>query len=108
LVSWLAILTIENAFPASLIKLISSFLSYRKFKVTVEGELSTPPDIQAGVLQGCVLSPSQHSVYINDTLQSPGIYLALFADDTCVYTTDKNEGYVFRKLQRGITSVESW
>jgi hypothetical protein len=36
-------------FSTSLIKLISSFLSQRKFKVSVEGELSTPRYMQAGV-----------------------------------------------------------
>jgi hypothetical protein len=36
-------------FSISLIKLISSFLSWRKFRVSVKGETSTPRDIQAGV-----------------------------------------------------------
>jgi hypothetical protein len=35
-------------FSTSLIKLISSFLSNRKFRVSVEGEMSTPREIQAG------------------------------------------------------------
>jgi hypothetical protein len=39
----------ELHFWSSLIKLISSFLSNRKFRVMIEGELSTPQDIQAGV-----------------------------------------------------------
>jgi hypothetical protein len=41
-------------FSISLVKLISSFLSQRKFKVSVEGEMSTPRDIQAGLPQGSV------------------------------------------------------
>jgi hypothetical protein len=36
-------------FPARIIKLISSFLSNRKFRVSVEGDMSTPREIQAGV-----------------------------------------------------------
>jgi hypothetical protein len=39
-------------FSTSLIKLITSFLSQRKFKVSVEGEMSTPRYMQAGVPQG--------------------------------------------------------
>jgi hypothetical protein len=39
-------------FSISLIKLISSFLCQRKFRVSVECEMSTPRDIQAGVPQG--------------------------------------------------------
>jgi hypothetical protein len=44
-------------FSASLIKLISSFLSQRKFRVSVEGEISSPRYMQARVPQGSVLSP---------------------------------------------------
>jgi hypothetical protein len=44
----------------------------------------------------------------NDAPQSPSVHLALFADDTYIYTTDRKEGCVLRKLQRGLTSVGSW
>jgi hypothetical protein len=39
----------ELKFSVSLIKLISSFLSQRKFRVSVKGEMCTPRDIQARV-----------------------------------------------------------
>jgi hypothetical protein len=61
--------------------------------------------MQAGVSQGSVLSPTLYSLYINDT---PGMNLALFADDTCLYATDHKEGYVLRKIQRGLDSVAAW
>jgi retron-type reverse transcriptase len=69
-------------FSTSLIKLISSFLSQRKFRVSVEGEMSTPRVMQAGVPQGSVLSPTLFNMYINDAPQTKGVHLALFADDT--------------------------
>jgi hypothetical protein len=86
-------------FSSSLIKLTSSFLPNRKCIVIAEGELSTPRDIQAGVLQGSVLAPILYSLYINDIPQTPGVYLVLSADNTCIYTTDRTEGHVLRKLQ---------
>jgi len=49
-------------FASSLIKLISAFLSNRKFRVIVEGELSTPRNIQVGMPQGSVLAPILHSL----------------------------------------------
>jgi hypothetical protein len=64
--------------------------------------------------QGCHEVPScPHSVqyiyiYINDTPQTPGVYLGLFADDTCIYATDRKESYVLRKLQRGLSAIETW
>jgi hypothetical protein len=51
-------------FLISLVKLISSVLSQRKFRISVKGEISMPRDIQAGVPQGSVLSPTLHNVYI--------------------------------------------
>jgi len=79
----------ELHISSSLIKLVSSFLSNRKFRA-----------IQAGVLQGSVLSTTLYSLYINDTPQTPRVYRALFADDTCIYTTDRKDSYVLRKYQR--------
>jgi hypothetical protein len=95
-------------FSISLIKLISSFLSQRKFGVSIEGELSTQRVIQAGVPQGSILSPLLYSLYINDTPQTPGRYIGLFADNTCIYATDCKEGYVLRKLQKGFIATETW
>jgi hypothetical protein len=67
--------------------------------------MSTPRYMQAGVPQGSVLSPTLYNLYINDTPQTPGMNLALFADDTCLYATDRKEGYVLRKIQRGLDSM---
>jgi hypothetical protein len=60
--------------------------------------------------QGSVLSPTLYSVYINDTPQPPGVYLNLIADDICilVYAADRKEGYVLRKLQRGLSATQTW
>jgi hypothetical protein len=87
-------------FSISVIKLIRSSLSQRKFGASVDGEMSTPRDIQAGVQQGSVLSPIFYSIYMNYTPQTHRVYLGLFADDTCilVYATDRKEGYVLRML----------
>jgi hypothetical protein len=57
-------------FSTSLIKLISSFLSQRKFGVSVEGEMSTPMYMQVGVPQGSALSLTLYNFYINDTPQT--------------------------------------
>jgi hypothetical protein len=33
-----------------------------------------------------------------------GVYLGLFADDACMYVADSKEGYILRKLQRGLSA----
>jgi retron-type reverse transcriptase len=80
-------------YSANVIKLLGSFLSQRKFRVSVEGEMSTPREMQAGVPQGSVLSPTLFNLYINDAPQTCGVHLTLFADDTCLYATDRKEGF---------------
>jgi hypothetical protein len=66
-------------------------------------------DIQTGVPQGSVLSPTLYSTYyINNRPETSGVYLGFFADDTCLYATDRKEGYVLRKLQRGLSAIETW
>jgi hypothetical protein len=38
---------------------------------------------------------------------APETHLALLADDTCIYATEKHERCVLCKLQRGLTAVKS-
>jgi retron-type reverse transcriptase len=94
-------------FSTSLVKLICSFLSQWKFSVSVEGKMSMPREMQAVVPQGSVLSPTIFNMYINDTPQTHGAHLALFAD-ICMYATDCKEDFVVRKLQRCLSSMEAW
>jgi hypothetical protein len=98
----------EITFSISLIKRVSSFLSHIKFRVSFNGDMSTPRDTEAGVPQGSVLYPIWHSIYINDTPKIPGVYLGLFDDNSCIYVTDRKDGYVLRKLQRGLSVIDTW
>jgi hypothetical protein len=95
-------------FSTNLINLLGSFLSQRKFRVSVGGQMSTPRVMQAGMPQGSVLSPTLFNICINDAPQTRGVHLALFADVTCLYATDRKEGFIVIKLQRGLSSMEAW
>jgi hypothetical protein len=41
------------------------------------------------------------------TPQTSGVYLSLFTGDICIYGADHQEGYVLRKLQRGLSAIET-
>jgi hypothetical protein len=45
---------------------------------------------------------------MNDTIQTLRAFLAVFADDTSMYATSRKERYALRKLQRGLTSFDTW
>jgi hypothetical protein len=34
--------------------------------------------------------------------------LGLFVNDASIYATDRRQGYVFRKMQRGLSGIETW
>jgi retron-type reverse transcriptase len=85
-------------FSVNTVKHISSFLLNRKYKVSVKDHLSTSREINAGVQQGSVLSSLLHNLYTNDVPQTPGTYLSLCADDTCIYTTDRNKGLCYQEI----------
>jgi hypothetical protein len=38
----------------------------------------------------------------------PKLNVALFADDICLYATERREGYVLRKAQGGLNSMSTW
>jgi hypothetical protein len=107
MVLWPIIKLSELEFSTSLIRLIASFLTDRKFKVLVESEFSTPLKMVAGVPEGSVLAPVLYSLYINDVPVAPGTHLVLFMDNTCIYKTGKHECHVLCKLQRKLIAVNS-
>jgi hypothetical protein len=98
----------ELQFSTSLVKLIASFLTNRKFEFSVEGELSSARRVVTVVPQGSVLGPALYSLYISDAPAAPVTHLALFADDTCIYAIEKFERRVFNKLQRDLTTMGLW
>jgi hypothetical protein len=91
-------------------KLISSSLSQRKFRVSVEGEIFTLMDIwvQTGVSHNCDLCSTLYTLYFNDTPQTPHVYLGRFADDTYINAAECKEVNDLRKLQRRLSAIETW
>jgi hypothetical protein len=67
-----------------------------------------PRTVAAGVPQSSILAPVLYSLYINDAAEALRTHLALFADDTCIYATEKHERRVLCKLQCCLTPVKLW
>ncbi|RVE47192.1 hypothetical protein evm_008160 [Chilo suppressalis] len=66
--------------PEKLCVWITSFLADRSIKVAVDGACSDSKSVNAGVPQGCVLSPTLFLLHINDMHQIDGIHC--YADDS--------------------------
>ncbi|PSN42154.1 RNA-directed DNA polymerase from mobile element jockey [Blattella germanica] len=91
---------IKYDFPSQLVKIIACFLNNRKFRVNHNGGESSTTNIQAGVPQGSVLAPILYNIYTSDIPTSPQVNLALYADDTAIYTSNRNLRYARLTLQR--------
>ena len=72
--------------PLALCRWLSSFLSNRSIAVVADGAVSQPFQINAGVPQGSVLSPTLFLLHINDLLTATSNPIHSFADDTTLHT----------------------
>ena len=66
--------------------LISSFLSNRRLRVVLDGKSSQEYPVNAGVPQGSILGPTLFLLYINDLPDNVICDIAIFADDTTLYS----------------------
>ena len=66
---------------------LQSYLSDRRIKAVINGYESPLYPITAGVPQGSILGPTLFLLYVNDCEHhlSPGVGLAVYADDTTIY-----------------------
>ncbi len=86
---------------------IKSFLSDRTQAVVVDGESSNSVPVMSGVPQGSVLGPCLFLFYINDITDGLTSTARLFADDTMIYMTIKNEMDA-QDLQRDLDLLTVW
>ena len=96
-------------FKESVIKWFQSYLSNRKFFVTLENVFSDAGLINCGVPQGSILGPLLFLIYINDlpqALNETGSYL--YADDTCIFYQDKDVEKIEKNLNKEFSSLCEW
>lgn len=94
--------------PDRLVLILRDFLLNRSFRYRVEGTLSDPRPVRAGVPQGSVLSPLLFTLYTSDIPRTHQVEIALFADDTALYTSDRNSNRVCIRLQAALDALGAW
>ena len=76
----------SDGIQGHIIGLISSFLSNRWLQVVLDGKSSQEYSVNAGVPQGSILGPTLFLLYINDLPDDVICDIAVYADDTTLYS----------------------
>ena len=79
--------------------LISSFLSNRWLRVVLDGESSEEYPVNAGVPQGSILGPTLFLLYINDLPDDVICNIAIYADDTTLYSKCDQASDLWQQLE---------
>jgi hypothetical protein len=99
-------------FPLVYIKLIWSFLTDRKFHVTVAGERSAEYGVLSGVPQDAFLSPTLFKIFTSDFLTLTDVLadvqLDLFADDSALFSTHPKADVIIDWLQSALNTIKRY
>ena len=79
--------------------LTSSFLSNRQLWVVLDGKSSQEYPVNAGVPQGSILGPTLFLLYINDLPDDVICNIAMYADDTTIYSKCDQASDLWRQLE---------
>ena len=79
--------------------LISSFLSNRRLRVVLDGKSSQEYLVNAGVPQGYILGPTLFLLYINDLPDDVICTIAIYADDTTLYSKCNQASDLWQQLE---------
>ena len=86
----------------------ASYLSNRKQKVDISGNLSSESIINISVLQGTTLGPILFLCYINDIFTATSFSTFLFADDTSCLAEHKCLNDLFTYVNDELQKLSNW
>ena len=79
--------------------LISSFLSNRQLRIVLDGKSSQEYPVNAGVPQRSILGPTLFLLYINDLPDDVICNIAIYADDTTLYSKCDQASDLWQQLE---------
>ena len=91
------------------LKWAESYLGSRKQRVLANGIYSSHMPVRQGVPQGSVLGPLFYIIYANDLPEIiKNCDIAMYADDTILYTANRDFGESVRKMQTDLDQLSGW
>ena len=93
----------------SVLDWVRSYLSDRDQRVLANGVYSSALTVTQGVPQGSVLGPLFYIIYANDLTQIvKNCHIAMYADDTVLYTANGDFEKSVQDLQNDIDQLSKW
>ena len=88
---------------------LENYLSQRYQTCFANNVNSTPRLLKCGVPQGSILGPLLFLLYINDVdYNLLNTNIKLYADDTVIYSTNKNEAVAYENVERYLKTLMKW
>ena len=97
-----------NGIEEKLIALLTNYLSNRRQRVVINGEMSDWAPICSGVPQGSVLGPLLFLIFINDLEIGILSQIKFFADDTSLYSIVRDPEVSARELNHDLQVISNW
>ena len=98
----------QNGISSNILNTIINFISFRKQRVVLNGQVSQWTNIQAGVRQGSILGPLLFFIYINDLSDDLSTNTKLFADDTSLFSIVRDINTSAAHLNNDLRKVRNW
>ena len=87
---------------------ITDFLSFRKQRVVLNGQVSRWASIEAGVPRGSIIGPLLCLIYINELSDDILTTAKLFADDMSFFSTVKDVNTAGSHLNSDLRKISNW
>ena len=98
----------QNGISGDLLNILTDFLSNRKQRVVLNGQVSTWTSVNAGVPQRSILGPLLFLIYINDLSDNLSSNVKLFADDTSLFSVIHDINISAGELNEDLKKISEW
>ena len=89
----------SSGISGQIFDLTSSFLGNRWLQVALDGKSSQEYPVNAGVPEGSIIGPTLFLLYINDLIDEVICNIAIYADDTTIYSKREQASDLWQQLK---------
>ena len=98
----------QNGVSGNLLSTLTDFLTLRKQRVVLNGQLSSWSNIESGVPQGSILGPLLFLIYINDLSEDLTTNAKFFADIVSLFSVVDNINLSATNLNSDLSKINAW